>query len=119
MSGDAIRRRDNKQIRIHMCASEPCTVRHNKYANLYGVGARTEHVRFIAWLPPEEAASAAEEATPAVAEPGSANAGETGVKGTQVVAEIPTSLSEEVDEVSSLPVPVAPSDPPRGEAGSY
>ena len=65
MTGEAIERPE-KQIRLHMCASATCAARNTKYTKGYGVFPPPEHVRFIAWLPPEEAASAAEEATPPV-----------------------------------------------------
>ena len=109
MSGDAIRRRDNKQIRIHMCASATCAARNTKYTKVYGVFPPPEHVRFIAWLPPEEAASAAEEATPPVG--GShvaagAQGNEIEAAGAEAISEVhnmfPDARSEEKSAVAEL-----------------
>ena len=130
--------------RLHVCATAACPSRHT--GSRRGLRGPCEHVRFIGWVPTEEAAtwdavssggastggalvvpssamgagpsdvppsptvatevpsavaevaceglhvaaSAAEEATPAVAEPGSANAGETGVEGNHVAAAMAT-----------------------------
>ena len=57
----------------------------------------------------------AEKATPPVAEPGSANAGEKGLGwgwGSHVAAAMAALFSEGVDEVGSLPVRAGPSDIP-------
>ena len=109
MTGYAIRRSDNKQIRIHMCASATCAVRNTKYTKVYGVFPPPEHVRFIAWLPPEEAASAAEEATPPVG--GShvaagAQGNEIEAAGAEAISEVhnmlPDAHSEETSAVAKL-----------------